>query len=162
MRTLTYAHLSDDAKQQICAWKYGGDYAIYNLPSYADMQAQHRGFMNPEAEQDYYGFWDEDALVGYIKLTEMGTAVAIGIGVKPELCNKGYGQQIIGIAAAISGQLYPSKPLCLEVRTWNTRAIRCYEKAGFQIDGPAYELTTGIGVGMFYRMTSSRSAEYAD
>ena len=51
-----------------------------------------------------------------------------------------------------SKKLYPNKPLYLEVRTWNTRAVKCYEKAGFRIDGQAYELTTGIGTGTFYRM----------
>lgn len=45
------------------------------------------------------------------------------------------------------------KPLYLEVRTWNIRAVKCYEKAGFQIEGEPFELTTGIGTGMFYRMT---------
>ena len=30
--------------------------------------------------------------------------------------------------------------------------IRCYEKAGFAIDGKAYEMKTPIGVGYFYRM----------
>lgn len=162
MRMLTYAHLSDAAKRQICAWNYDGDYAIYNLPSYEEMKARQRGFMNEAAAQDYYGFWDGDTLVGYIKLTETGAAVAIGIGVKPDLCNKGYGQQVMEITAGIAKQLYPGKPLYLEVRTWNTRAIRCYEKAGFRIDGPAYELATGIGIGMFYRMTNDWSTDYAD
>ncbi len=40
----------------------------------------------------------------------------------------------------------------LEVCTWNIRAVKCYQKAGFRIDGQAYELTTGIGTGTFYRM----------
>lgn len=52
----------------------------------------------------------------------------------------------------ISKKLYPNKPLYLEVRTWNIRAVKCYQKAGFRIDGQAYELTTGIGTGTFYRM----------
>lgn len=49
----------------------------------------------------------------------------------------------------ISKKLYPNKPLYLEVRTWNIRAVKCYQKAGFRIDGQAYELTTGIGTGTF-------------
>ncbi|MEQ2633785.1 hypothetical protein AAAU24_22600, partial [Roseburia inulinivorans] len=68
------------------------------------------------------------------------------------LCNKHYGQRMLLIAYEISKKLYPNKPLYLEVRTWNTRAVKCYEKAGFRIDGQAYELTTGIGTGTFYRM----------
>ena len=68
------------------------------------------------------------------------------------LCNKHYGQRMLLITYEISKKLYPDKPLYLEVRTWNIRAVKCYQKAGFRIDGQAYELTTGIGTGTFYRM----------
>ncbi len=68
------------------------------------------------------------------------------------LCNKHYGQRMLLITYEISKKLYPNKPLYLEVRTWNIRAVKCYQKAGFRIDGQAYELTTGIGTGTFYRM----------
>lgn len=70
----------------------------------------------------------------------------------PELCGKHYGQRMLLIAHEISKKLYPNKPLYLEVCTWNKRAITCYERAGFRIDGQAYELTTEIGTGIFYRM----------
>ncbi len=110
MNELVYRNLSEDAKRQICAWKYGGEYDLYNLE------------------------------------------VFIGIGVNPDLCNKHYGQRMLLITYEISKKLYPDKPLYLEVRTWNIRAVKCYQKAGFRIDGQAYELTTGIGTGTFYRM----------
>lgn len=155
MKNLTYRHLSEDAKRQICTWHYDGEYAIYNLPSYEEMRARQMGFMNLDAERNYYGFWDQATLVGYIKITEKDLEVSIGIGVKPDLCGKQYGQQILSIACAIANAQYPDKPLCLEVRTWNTRAVKCYEKAGFRIDGPSYELTTKIGSGTFYRMVKN-------
>ena len=108
--------------------------------------------MNPQNENNYYGFWESSKLIGYINILEKKTEVFIGIGVESDLCDKHYGRQILGIAYDISKMLYHNKPLYLEVRTWNVRAIKCYEKAGFQIAGQAYELTTGIGKGTFYRM----------
>ena len=152
MKQLIYRHLSEDAKRQICAWNYDGEYAIYNLPSYEEMQTRQMGFMHPDAAKYYYGFWDNTTLVGYIKITKKNADVSIGIGVKPDLCGKQYGQQILSMACTIAQTQYPGKPLCLEVRTWNTRAIKCYEKAGFRIGGQPYELTTKIGSGTFYRM----------
>ena len=38
MNELVYRNLSEDAKRQICAWKYGGEYDLYNLPAYEEMQ----------------------------------------------------------------------------------------------------------------------------
>lgn len=116
MNELVYRNLSEDAKRQICAWKYGGEYDLYNLPAYEEMQVRQIGFMNPKSEKNYYG------------------------------------QRMLLITYEISKKLYPDKPLYLEVRTWNIRAVKCYQKAGFRIDGQAYELTTGIGTGTFYRM----------
>ena len=152
MKKLVYRNLTEEAKRQICEWKYDGEYALYNLPTYEEMRVQQIGFMDAETENNYYGFWDGNVLVGFINILEEKTEVFIGIGVNPDLCGKHYGQQILLIAYEISKRLYPNKPLYLEVRTWNTRAVKCYEKAGFRIDGQAYELTTGIGTGTFYRM----------
>ena len=76
-----------------------------------------------------------------------------GIGVNPACCGRGYGQQMTRTACEISQSLFPGKPLYLEVRTWNARAVRCYERAGFRIDGAPIRQTTSLGEGTFYRMT---------
>ena len=152
MNKLVYRNLSEEDKRQICAWKYDGKYDIYNLPSYEEMQARQIGFMNPKTEKNFYAFGDENVLVGFVNILEEEAEVFIGIGVNPDLCGKHYGQRILMITYEISKVLYPNKPLYLEVRAWNTRAVKCYEKAGFRIDGDPYELTTNIGTGIFYRM----------
>lgn len=51
MNELVYRNLSEDAKRQICAWKYGGEYDLYNLPAYEEMQVRQIGFMNPQREK---------------------------------------------------------------------------------------------------------------
>ena len=45
MNELVYRNLSEDEKRQICAWKYGGEYDLYNLPSYEEMQVRQIGFI---------------------------------------------------------------------------------------------------------------------
>lgn len=154
---LQYGNLPEEAKREICAWRYGGAYAIYDLPDYEEIKARQTGFMDPKREKNYFGFWHENALVGYVNLQEEEQGISIGIGVKPELCGKHYGRRILLTACALCQKRYPDKPVYLEVRTWNERAIQCYEKAGFQIAGQAYELTTGIGTGTFYRMIRASS-----
>lgn len=144
--------MTENEKQIVCSWKYSNEYALYNLPSYDEMKAQKLGFMNPGSANNYYSFYDHDVYVGFVNILEEAEEVFIGIGTNPDCCNKGYGQQMLQIAYEISKKLYPKKPLYLEVREWNKRAIRCYEKAGFVIDGSPYQLETSIGLGTFYRM----------
>ena len=50
----------------------------------------------------------------------------------------------------------------LEVRTWNTRAVKCYEKAGFRIQGEPIRQATPIGEGVFYHMVYENGASEAE
>lgn len=152
MDELTVRYLQEEDKKQICRWKYEGQYAVYDLPPYEEMRSGKLGFANPSREQNYLAFFEKEMLVGFVNILEEDREVFIGIGVNPELCGRGYGRRILQHAYRISKERYPDKPLYLEVRTWNKRAVRCYQSAGFQIDGEAFEQTTGIGKGLFYRM----------
>lgn len=66
--------------------------------------------------------------IRFVNILEKKEEVFIGIGVNPDLCNKHYGQRMLLITYEISKKLYPNKPLYLEVRTWNIRAVKCYQK----------------------------------
>ena len=149
---LEYHETTDDEKYLICNWKYDGDYAIYNNPPYEEQLKMHRGFANPK--NNFYSYTDGKELIGYINLIEEDTEVFFGIGVNPAFCNKGYGQIISKQACELSHQLYPGKPIYLEVRTWNIRAVRCYEKAGFRIVGEPITQKTPIGEGTFFHMVA--------
>ena len=144
--------LTEEEKKIICDWKYEGDYEIYNMPSYEEMLKKQWGFCNPRNEGKFKAYYDENKLVGFTNADEEEKEVFIGIGVNPNCCSNGYGQQMLQMLCKECGEKYPGKSLYLEVRTWNERAIACYKKAGFAISGEAYELETGLGKGMFYRM----------
>ncbi len=146
--------LTDRDKREICTWHYPGEYAIYDFPPYDEMVQEGDEFTAPESAGRYLGFWAEGALVGFVELQEEGEEVSLGIGVRPDQCGKGRGGEILRLARELSQERYPGKLLSLEVRTWNRRAIRCYESAGFSIEGEAYPLVTGVGPGLFYRMTA--------
>lgn len=150
--TLSHHPLTEEEKRELCSWNYEGVYSLYNLPSYEEMKAKQMGFLNPDLEQNYRAYYHKDLLVGFTNMLEKESEALIGIGVKPDLCGNGYGQSILAEAYAIAKKRFPHKPLCLEVRTWNQRAIRCYQKAGFQVEGRPYERETAIGSGTFCRM----------
>ena len=149
---LTTRFPTEADQRTICAWRYDGDYAIYNLPPYEEMKRRETGFFRPGKGRNYRAFLEGDTLIGFVNLSEEASGVFIGIGVNPTLCGQHYGRRILEEAYRISKSLYPEKPLYLEVRTWNTRAVTCYKRAGFRIDGGAFPKTTGIGERTFYRM----------
>ncbi len=144
-------HLTtEEEKILITEWKYEREYSVYNAEPYEEQKKKGFGFANPQ--NHFYSFYDEKKLIGFINLYEEETEVFFGIGVKPEECGKGYGSQMTETACKISRRLFPGKPLYLEVRTWNQRAVRCYEKAGFHIVGEPIRQTTSAGEGVFYHM----------
>lgn len=147
---LEYHKMTEEEKYCIARWKYPGEYAIYNSLSYEEQKKRGFGFANPE--NHLYSFYDGKELVGFINLNGEDPEVFFGIGVNPDCCGKGYGQQMTRMAWEISQTLFPGKPMYLEVRTWNKRAVRCYEKAGFRIVGEPIQQTTSIGEGAFYHM----------
>ncbi len=151
---LTYHRTTESEKYEIAAWNYEGDYAIYNLTPYEEQKKKHSGLANEK--NLFYSFYDDKTLVGFINLYEEETEVFFGIGVKPECCCKGYGQEMAKTARKLSAQLFPEKGLYLEVRTWNKRAVRCYEKSGFHIAGAPIVQTTGAGEWEFYRMEAEK------
>ena len=136
---------------KICAWRYGGAYAIYNLPPFEEIQKQNLGFGAPEKAVNYLVFCEGEDVLGFVNLLDEGEQVFLGIGVAPERCGQGLGQQMIKDAMTVARQRHGEKPVYLEVRTWNARAIACYQQAGFQITGQIRE-TTCIGDGEFYVM----------
>lgn len=149
---LTYHTITDDEGREVCSWKYDGEYACYNQPPYEMLKKNGDMFCDPLRRSNYRAHYDGDVFLGFTNLQENENDVFLGIGLRPDLCGKGYGSAVIEDCCRISAELYPEKPISLVVRTWNKRAIRCYEKAGFVIVGEPFEINTYSGIGVFYRM----------
>lgn len=86
-------------------------------------------FADSKQATDYRAWYINGWMAVYTNLHEERAegGVLVGIGVRPDLCARGIGTQILRDACALA--LRGSTPF-LTVRTWNMRAIRCYEKAG--------------------------------
>ena len=117
---LQHHKATETEKRLLCTWKYDGEYALYDMPSYEEMQARQFGLANPRMYVET--FFDGPTLVGFCNLFDDGDEVFFGIGVNPQCCGQG------------------------------CRAIRCYQKAGFTIDGDVIHQKTNAGEGGFYRM----------
>lgn len=144
--------MTEEEKRTVCCWQYPAPYHIYNTASYDEMVSAGRGFANPDKQKNYYSYYSGDTLAAYTNFSVKEDSVLIGISLAPELCGKGYGENILRCACRLCRELYPDKTIFLQVRTWNIRAIKCYEKAGFSASGRPYELSTPSGKGEFITM----------
>ena len=125
-------------------WQYSGDYSFYNMTADED---DLRDFINEDNWDGHYFavLNDKDNLVGFYSFYFENEILWIGFGLKPELTGKGLGPEFVlaGIAFAIEKFNYSQSHIMLSVAMFNTRAIRAYEKIGFQIVEKYMQKTNG-------------------
>ena len=137
--------------RQACAWpSYGGQHAIYDLPSWEEACSAGWGIVDPHRRRrEFAALLDADGeLVGYLRFVAVPGGVLLGIGLRPDRCDRGLGALAMELAVAEAHRRFTGRRLGLEVRSFNTRAIRCYQKAGFRTVA-TLRRRTGLGPGEF-------------
>jgi ribosomal-protein-alanine N-acetyltransferase len=164
VQTLTEQHCIE-----ICSWSYPAPYDIYNWPSWGIMVAQDLQFADTNIRETQYAAvvrMDKEnqkldgEMIGYVQYFPIVGVTRLGLGIRPDLCDKGLG--LVFMEAIIKEALRrnPRQEIDLEVHTWNERAQKTYAKAGF-VKTDEYERLTPTGVGRFYCMVYKNiSSEY--
>lgn len=142
--------------RELCSWHYPGKYAVYDLPSYEQCKIEKMAFTDPHRRTQYHAYYEGEVMVAFTNITKKEEGVFIGIGVHPNHCNEGYGQNVLHLVDVYCAKHYPTLPLYLDVRVFNHRAIACYEKAGYVIQGRVFYMDTPKGKAAFYRMVKER------
>ena len=138
-----FSLMDEEAARAIQAWRYEGAYAVYNMGSdTAEGLAELLDRRSP-----YYVVRDEHGdLVGFFAV---GTSalmwgsnqpciyiedrtIAIGLGLRPDMTGKGLGLTFVQACLDFARQEFVPECFRLYVYSWNERAIRVYERAGFQ------------------------------
>ncbi|REK67509.1 MAG: GNAT family N-acetyltransferase [Cohnella sp.] len=121
--------------EEICSWRYPAPYDRYRWPAWEEMRSQGKEFGDPDIRQSQYASVrdKEQALVGYAQFFPMTGVVRLGLGLRPDCCGIGWGAELMRALVAEASARYPGAEIDLEVESWNKRAIRAYEKAGFVI-----------------------------
>ncbi len=134
--------MSNEYVKQICEWHYPDEYSEYNIPNYDEIIKKEYAITNPDKKNNYLCFiLPDNNLFAYINITKrLDETVFIGIGIKPEYCGKGYGIDILKYGINEAKKRFPLSKIRLQVRSWNKRAIKCYEKSGFRNNGITKEI----------------------
>ncbi|URZ05169.1 GNAT family N-acetyltransferase [Clostridium felsineum] len=148
LKEFTKAHA-----KEICTWKYAGEYAIYNYPTWNIVCKEKWAItIEEKRKKEMFSLVDDyDNLCGYIRLQNKQESILMGVGLKPNLCGQGLGNILMKIVKNQCKKVYPNKLIVLEVRAFNERAVKCYKKAGFKLK-ETYKKDTPLGEDEFIRM----------
>ncbi|HEV2654009.1 MAG TPA: GNAT family N-acetyltransferase [Ktedonobacteraceae bacterium] len=134
----------------IQAWRYEGAYATYNMGSDDGDKAVEGMAELLDRRSPYYAVRDEQGeLMGFFTVgtsalieesNEPGIyledrTIAIGLGMRPDAMGKGMGLAFVQACLDFARQEFAPEHFQLYVFSWNKRAIRVYERAGFQHAG---------------------------
>ena len=126
-------------------WKYDGEYAFYDMT--ADPE-DYEEIVTPEKRGNrYFSVFDGDELTGFFCAEQEGADVEIGLGLRPDLTGRGRGGAFL--------ENYSFEKIELDVASFNQRAVKVYERAGFVKTGTAKVSTNG-GVYDFTTMELKR------
>ena len=144
----------DDARA-VSRWRYDGLYAMYNqnaLPmlTLAVFRAPLRG-LGLEA---FIVRGDSGERVGIFTFIQRDTAVEIGLAMRPDLTGQGLGLAFVEAGLDFARARYAPTRFTLDVATFNERARRVYERAGFK-PGETFTRRTNTGPCEFLAMYRS-------
>lgn len=139
--------------EAICSWRYEPPYDLYNWDSWEKMQREGEEFADPVIRRDQYAAVvnEEHALVGFCQFFPLKGVTRLGLGMSPDRCGHGFGQRFVSAIVKEARRRAPKDEIDLEVLTWNDRAIRTYEKAGFERTD-TYRRMTPSGMAQFHCM----------
>ena len=122
-------------------WKYDGEYAFYDMT--ADPE-DYEEIVTPENRGDrYFSVFDGTELAGFFCVEQDGADIVIGLGLRPDLTGCGKGGSFLAKILCFVRENYSFKRLRLDVASFNQRAIKVYERAGFVKTGTARVHTNG-------------------
>lgn len=134
----------------VANWRYEPPYDVYNFPTYEDMLKKSSSFLDYDSFIYHSIINEHNELIALFNLTEEEHQVFFGISMNPSFCGKGLSHIILPMICNYAETMY-HKPLYLQVRTWNKRAIKAYENAGFKIETRAL-FKTETSIDEFYIM----------
>jgi len=132
-------------------WHYSDDYSFYNME--ADKQDLEE-FLNPEIRREsMFVVTKKDEVIGFFSFNRVDPlTIDIGLGMKPNRTGRGEGEQFVKAGLEFAKSKYTPNTITLSVATFNQRAIKLYDKIGFN-KGNTYMQNTNGSSFEFLNMT---------
>jgi [ribosomal protein S18]-alanine N-acetyltransferase len=147
-----FSQLSQADAEAIADWRYPEPYAFYNWSADVDDLGE---LLDPLLRGDAYWAVKDDTgeLVGHFsfKPKDEGT-IEIGLGLRPDLTGRGLGGSFLAAGLDFGREQFTPEWFVLSVATFNERAIKVYERAGFA-RGQVYMHSTAGREWEFLQMT---------
>lgn len=123
--------MTESDAARIAGWHYGGIYSFYDMDQDPDDLAE---LLDPANWENLYrSVLDEQGeLIGFFCFQAEGDTVEVGLGLRPDLTGQGLGRAFLEAGLAYAAAEYRPVAFRLAVATFNERAIRLYEQAGFR------------------------------
>lgn len=152
---LTERRFTEKEAKQLCLWRYPAPYDIYNFSDWeAAVKNQYAIASEQRRAREFCAVYSDGDFVGFYRTEQRADCVIIGLGLRPDFCARGYGGGLVALAVSAAQSKCPQLPVCLEVRTFNARAIACYLRVGFAVVR-RYVRETPVGEAEFYLMRYS-------
>ena len=138
--------MDEEDARAICAWGYEGQYAVYNMgrddgdnaaaiAEMLDRRSPHYAVRDEQGELvGFYAFGTSAQVEDHVEpgLYSENNAIFIGLGMRPDLMGRGLGLDFINAELEFGRKQFAPDSFRLFVLSFNERAIRAYEKAGFE------------------------------
>ena len=134
----------------VAAWHYEPPYDFYDFE--ADPEDLEEILDPARRVGDYHSVDLDGRLAGFFSFKVHGDAVEIGLGLRPDLTGRGVGLDLVEAGLELARETFHAASFWLDVATWNERAKRVYERAGFE-PGHVWTHTFGQGPVDFLRMS---------
>jgi ribosomal-protein-alanine N-acetyltransferase len=135
----TFRPMDEASARQTLAWRYEPPYDIYNADP-EEVEPFVQSLLDPA--NAYHTITDEGGeLVGYcgfgagarVPGGDYGAdALDVGLGMRPDLTSQGHGHDFFAAIMDFAQRTFESQAFRVTVAAFNRRAIRVYEKAGFE------------------------------
>lgn len=125
--------------EDILTWQYDGVYSFYNNSIQKEKIERIKGFIN--SDDDFSVYNEQNELVGNCSFYYIEDAFCVGVQMRPDLTGKGFGTDFVNSILKFGKEKYNLSYIDLTVAKFNTRAIKVYERLGFN---PLFDLVNTI------------------